>query len=70
VRAALDDLFGVRTRRFGEDEHLSRVAGVIQQASGVAWARVAGSDKALQCPAERVLRLAESQLTAVTGAVS
>jgi predicted phage baseplate assembly protein len=70
VRAALDDLFAVRTRRFGEDEHLSRVAGVIQQASGVAWARVAGSDKALQCPAERVLRLAESQLTAVTGAVS
>jgi hypothetical protein len=70
VRAALDDLFGVPSRSFGGDEHLTRVAGVIQRVTGVAWARVAGSDKALQCPAERVLRLAEAQLTAVTGATS
>jgi hypothetical protein len=70
VRAALDDLFSVRRRRFGEAEHLTRVAGVIQEVSGVAWARVAGADKALQCPPERVLRLADAQLTAVTGATS
>jgi hypothetical protein len=68
VDPAPDGLFSVNRRLFGQSEHVTRVAGVIQQVSGVSWARVAGGDKTLRCPPDRVLRLAHVDLAAVSGA--
>jgi hypothetical protein len=70
VDPARDGLFSVSRRRFGQAEHTPHVTGVIQQVSGVSWARVAGSDKALNCPPDRVLRLQAVDLAAVSGATS
>jgi predicted phage baseplate assembly protein len=67
VDPAPDGLFSVKRRRFGQPEHVTHVAGVIQQVSGVSWARVAGSDKTLACPPNRVLRLPDVNLAAVSG---
>ena len=68
VDPAPDGLFSVNRRRFGQGEHTTHVTGVIQQVSGVSWARVAGSDKTLLCPPDRVLRLPDVDLAAVSGA--
>ncbi len=65
-----DGLFSVNRRRFGQAEHVTHVTGVIQQVSGVSWASVSGADKALTCPPDRVLRLPDVDLAAVTGATS
>ena len=70
VDPAPDGLFSVNRRRFGQPEHVTHVAGVIQQVSGVSWARVAGNDKALTCPPDRVLRLPDVDLAAVSGAAA
>lgn len=35
-----EGLFSLRHRRFGQDEHASRVAAVVQNAPGVAWTRI------------------------------
>jgi len=70
VAPAADGLFSLRRRRFGQREHATRVAGVIQDVSGVAWAKVVTFTGA--CPPDRVLRLVESpnpkrfRLTAVS----
>lgn len=68
-----DGLFSLRRRRFGEAEHAARVSGVIQNVSGVAWARIvrfgaAGARpskrdlvRPLACPPDRVLRLLEAE---------
>ena len=70
VDPAPDGLFSVNRRRFGQPEHVTHVAGVIQQVTGVSWARVAGNDKALTCPPDRVLRLPDADLAAVSGAAA
>jgi len=70
VDPAPDGLFSVNRRRFGQPEHVTRVAGVLQQVSGVSWARVTAADKALTCPPDRVLRLPDVNLAAVSGATS
>lgn len=38
----VDGLFSLRRRRFGQREHASKIAGVIQNVEGVAWSRVTG----------------------------
>ena len=71
VDPAPDGLFSVNRRRFGQAEHTTHVTGVIQQVSGVSWARLAGSDKDALVPyPDRVLRLPSIDLAAVTGATS
>ncbi len=65
-----DGLFSVNRRRFGQAEHVTRVTGVLQQVSGVSWARVTAADKTLTCPPDRVLRLPDVNLAAVSGATS
>jgi len=70
VDPAPDGLFSVNRRRFGQAEHVTRVTGVIQEVSGVSWAQVTGTDGTLTCPPDRVLRLPDIDLAAVSGATS
>jgi len=70
VDPAPDGLFSVNRRHFGQAEHVTRVAGVLQQVSGVSWARVTAPEKTLTCPPDRVLRLPDVNLAAVSGATS
>jgi hypothetical protein len=73
VPPAADGLFSLRRRRFGQDEHATRVAGVIQEVAGVSWARVVrlGTstrrillsrkvERDASCPPDQVLQLVDA----------